>query len=369
MRITPFLAVWLAAVTAAASPAHHGHHKRHHHADADANDGAAVDADAQAAPAHHHHHHHHRVRRDDDVDDTEVASDDDHRRPDLSLDHVTDEDDAHDDDAHVARPPREAALDAAPADDVAIHAAPRHAERAPQFYVRAGYAYMIPQFSAGGFQLEPSPVASIAINGPIQGGVTTPAAGTAAAIIGFAPRALGGHVAFETLVGAPAKTHFQATGALATQSLAPTALGIPTGIPALGPNLGEASAIPPMLTVLFRAPALGPFTAYAGGGASVLFVTDAKITNPVLTQVGHPTFSIPPAAGVIAQAGVDARLYKHWYARFDFKEIWYQPVEATISNITVHTTIPLLETVDVGTVKSQVAANPIVLQAGIGADF
>ena len=360
MRITPFLAVWLAAVTAAASPAaHHGHHKRHHH-HADAETNANANADAHIARHHQRHH----LRRDDD----EVASDDDHPRPDLSLDHVTDDDDAHDD-AHVARPPREAALDAAPADDVAIHAAPRRAERAPQFYVRAGYAYMIPQFSAGGFQLVPSPVASIAVTGPIQGGVTTPAAGTIAAIIGFAPRALGGHVAFETLVGAPAKTEFQATGALATQSLAPTALGIPTGIPALGSQLGEASAVPPMLTVLFRLPALGPFTAYAGGGASVLFVTDATITNPVLTQVGHPTFSIPPALGVIAQAGVDARLYKHWYARFDFKEIWYQPVEATISNITVHTTIPLLETVDVGTVKSQVAANPIVLQAGIGADF
>ena len=352
MRILPLSLVLVVAGTAAAAPHGRRHPKRHRR--------------------HHHVHARHRADHDTDLafDDDAAPPRDRHVNLALTDDpRDADRDADRDTDHHVARAHRAAAADDPAADDIAIHAARPARAAAPQFYVRAGYAYMIPQFSAGGFQLEPSPVASIAINGPIQGGVTTPAAGTAAAIIGFAPRALGGHVAFETLVGVPAKTHFQATGALATQSLAPSALGFPTGIPPLGSDLGEASAVPPMLTVLYRLPALGPITAYAGGGASVLFVTDAKITNPVLTQVGHPTFTIPPAAGVIAQAGFDARLYKHWYARVDFKEIWYQPVQATISNITVHTTIPLLETVDVGSVKSTVAANPIVLQAGIGADF
>jgi hypothetical protein len=109
--------------------------------------------------------------------------------------------------------------------------------------------------------------------------------------------------------------------------------------------------------LVFRLPALGPFRFYVGGGASVLFVRDAKITNPVLTQVATPKLEVTPALGAVGQLGVDIHLFDRFSARLDIKELWFQPSQATISNIRVPTTIPLLETVDVGTATSVLQAN------------
>lgn len=238
-----------------------------------------------------------------------------------------------------------------------------------RFYVRAGVAYVDPRMSSGSLQLQPTALASLAATMPPQGGIETDASSIFAGIIGFAPAALGGRVAFETIVGAPATMQLHATGGLATQSLAPTALGVPTGIPPLGRDIGQASAVPPTVTVVYMLPDLGPVTPYVGAGASVLFVTDAKITNPVLTAVATPKLDISPVAGVVAQAGLDVHVGGSFYARLDVKELWYQPADTTISNIQVHTTIPLLEVVDVGSAKSVVTANPIIVQAGLGFDF
>jgi outer membrane protein W len=96
---------------------------------------------------------------------------------------------------------------------------------------------------------------------------------------------------------------------------------------------------------------------------------NARITNPVLTQVATPKLEVTPAVGVVGQIGVDIHLFDRFSARLDIKELWFQPSRATISNIRVHTTIPLLETVDVGSAKAVLQANPIVVQAGIGASF
>ena len=73
--------------------------------------------------------------------------------------------------------------------------------------------------------------------------------------------------------------------------------------------------------------------------------------------------------GVVAQAGIDVRLSKRIYARLDIKEMWFRPAETRISNIHVRTTIPLLDTIEVGSSSSQVQANPLVVQFGIGAGF
>jgi outer membrane protein W len=124
-----------------------------------------------------------------------------------------------------------------------------------------------------------------------------------------------------------------------------------------------------MVTAIVRMPALGPLRFYVGGGASVLFVRDARITNPVLTEVATPKLEVTPAVGAVGQVGVDIHLFDRFSARIDIKEIWFQPSQATISNIRVHTTIPLLETVDVGSAKSVLQANPLIVQAGIGASF
>jgi len=238
-----------------------------------------------------------------------------------------------------------------------------------EFYFRAGPAYIDPRVATGGVQIVPTPLLSIAaLPTTVAGSISSANGAIFASIIGFAPAALGGHVAFETILAYPSPTKFQASGPLATQSLAPSELGFPTGIPPLGSNIGQAMVAPVMATAVARLP-LGPVTLYAGGGPSVLLVTDTKITNTVLTQVATPTFSVTPALGVVAQAGLDVQLWGPIHARVDFKELWFQTSQVTISNIQVHTTIPDLEVVNVGSVKSSITPNPIVLMAGAGASF
>lgn len=293
--------------------------------------------------------------------------------------HRTDEDDASA--AKVARIDDDATDDDDDDDDDEIdHVAIRRAKRAraaaratpaTELYFRAGVAFVRPGITSSGMTLEPVGLARLATPmGPVQGGVESSPSTVATAILGIAPGALRGYVALETIIGIPQKTQLKAYGDLATMSLAPTALDlIPTGVPPLGTELGEASAVPLMLTALFRPPALGPLRAYVGGGASVLFVTGAKITNPVLTEVATPKLEISPSLGVVAQAGIDLHLFGSIYARVDYKMMWFEPAETRISNIHVRTDIPLLETVHVGSARSTATANPRIIQIGIGANF
>jgi hypothetical protein len=249
-------------------------------------------------------------------------------------------------------------------------AKPRSRRPGNVFYLVAGAAHIESRVASGGLQIDKTGLASLAMTGPVQGHVESDPSNIIAGMIGFAPAALRGYVAFETLIGVPKTTQLRATGDLANKSLAPTALGlVPTGIPPLGSQFGEVKASTPTLTAIFRLPKLGPLRFYAGGGVSVLFVTGARITNAVLTEVATPKLEVTPALGAVAQIGVDIHLFGRFSARLDIKEMWFQPNQATISNIRVHTTIPLLETVEVGSAKAELQANPIVVQAGIGASF
>ena len=265
-----------------------------------------------------------------------------------------------------------ARADEASEDDLAVREPARAAKRpSTEIYFRAGIAHVEPRITSGGLELQPEGITKLATPmTPVQGGIETDATNIFAAIIGVAPGLFHGYIAIETIIGVPKKAKLRAKGDLATKSLAPTALDlVPTGVPPLGEELGEASAVPPMVTIVVRSPALGPVRFYAGGGASILFVRDAKITNKVLTEVATPKLEISPAFGVVAQAGIDVQIYKRFYARLDVKELWFQPAETRISNIHVKTTIPLLETVNVGSAKSEATANPLIVQFGLGASF
>ena len=67
-------------------------------------------------------------------------------------------------------------------------------------------------------------------------------------------------------------------------------------MPAIGSELGEAKAVPPVITAVYRL-SDGAIQPFAGAGISVLFAYDAKVTNPMLTAVSQPDFSISPAPG------------------------------------------------------------------------
>src|SRR6185312_6222236 len=158
-------------------------------------------------------------------------------------------------------------------------------------------------------------------------------------------------------------------GTLRDKSIAPTALGIPTGVMALGPDLGEAHAAPPVVTLVYS-PFDGMFRPYVGAGVAVMFTYGAKTTNPILTEVSQPQMSIAPAPGVAAQAGTEVRITQKIYARLDFKFIALMRADAEVHHIQVKTPdIPLFDTVEVGTAKMSVWVNPLIVQLGVGMDF
>jgi outer membrane protein W len=245
------------------------------------------------------------------------------------------------------------------------------AERKP-FYIRAGVALIDPLSTSKEMELaDVDGPASLALhNGPIAGsGATVDSATVPALIVGYRLPYMHRRLSIETILGLPFTVTFKATGTLANDSIAPTALGIPTGVGPLGPDLGEAKAVPITVSLVYRF-LDGRVQPYAGGGAAVMFSLDAKATNKMLTEVSQPEMSIAPAPGLLLQTGLDVQLYKQWYARLDVKFIAFMQANAEVHHIQVRTPeIPLFDTVEIGTAKMSVWVNPLIIQAGIGADF
>jgi hypothetical protein len=102
----------------------------------------------------------------------------------------------------------------------------------------------------------------------------------------------------------------------------------------------------------------------------VLFNRNAKVTNPILTEVNQPEMSIAPAPGLVLQGGLDARLSRSIYARIDVKFIAFMLARAEVRNINVKTPdLPLFDSVEVGTAKMNVWVNPFIVQACLGTNF
>jgi outer membrane protein W len=242
-----------------------------------------------------------------------------------------------------------------------------HAE--DRVYVRAGVLHMTPLSTSRELELSDvhGPASLAVMNGPIRGsGTTVDPVTTAAVIVGYR---LTDRIAVETILATPIHVRFRATGSLAMESIAPTALGIPTGVPALGDQLGEADALPPVVTAVYRL-LPGDVVPYAGAGASVLYAYHARATNPILVEAGAPELHIDPAAGLVLQVGLDARIWGRVHARADLKYIAFMTAHATVDHIRVRTpALPLFDPVAVGTATMEVTINPLIVQLGIGVDF
>ena len=254
-------------------------------------------------------------------------------------------------------------------------AAPVQPAAAPHrsLYFRAGAALVAPISSSKEMSLsDVQGPATLAIqNGPIAGsGASVESATIPAIIVGLVLPFGNRRWSLETILGVPFTVKFQATGSLANMSIAPTALGLPTGVGPLGPELGEAKAIPPLVTLVYQLREAGMLRPYLGAGFAVLFAYDAHVTNPMLTAVAEPEMKIDPAPGIVAQGGLDVRLWKSVYARLDVKFIGLMNAHAEVRHIQVETPgLPLFEHVEVGTAKMDITVNPLIVQAGVGVDF
>lgn len=252
---------------------------------------------------------------------------------------------------------------------VALLALAGTASAEDRVYVRAGVLRMTPLSTSRELELSDvhGPASLAVMDGPIHGsGTSVDPITTAAMIVGYR---LTDRIAVETILATPIHVRFRATGSLAMESIAPTVLGIPTGIPALGDELGEADALPPVVTAVYRL-LPGDIVPYAGAGASVLVAYNAHTTNPILSEAGEPKLHIDPAAGLVVQAGLDARIWGRVHARADIKYIAFMTARARVDNIRVRTPeLPLFDPVAVGTAHMEVTVNPLIVQLGIGVDF
>lgn len=253
---------------------------------------------------------------------------------------------------------------------LAILPALAHAEPRKKLYVRAGIAYVHPFSTSGELELaDVDGPASLAVsNGPVPGsGASVESTTIPALIVGYVLPVMDGKLAIETIIGPPLDVKFDATGSLANMSLAPSALGIPTGVPALGPQLGEAKGVPPVLTLVYSLGSSERVRPYVGAGVSVLFAYNAHTTNSMLTS---SDMSISPAPGLVLQSGLEATIYKRIYARLDVKFIALMYARAEVHHVQMQAPdIPLFGTVEVGTAKIGTWVNPLIVQAGIGTDF
>ncbi|HUQ05892.1 MAG TPA: OmpW family outer membrane protein [Kofleriaceae bacterium] len=242
-----------------------------------------------------------------------------------------------------------------------------------RLYVRGGVLHMQPYSDSEEVVLRGvDGAASLAVmDGPIEGsGVALDAMTRPAVIVGYTLPWWGERVSLETVLSTPLHVTFRATGTLRDMSIAPTALGIPTGVPPLGSELGEAEAAPPLVTAVYRLGKLGPILPYAGGGVSVLVTYNARATNPVLTEVEEPRFEVDPGLGLVLQAGTDVRLWRSVHLRGDVKYIAFMKANATVDNIHVRTpNIPLFESAEVGSASMGLWVNPLIVQLGLGVDL
>lgn len=242
-----------------------------------------------------------------------------------------------------------------------------------RFYFRAGVAHIAPLSSSRPLELaDVDGPASLAVqNGPIAGSGSEVSSATIPAVtVGYKLPFGGDHLSLETVLGLPFTVKFRATGTLKNESIAPMALGIPTGVPPLGSELGEAKAAPPMVTLVYNVRPQAKVQPYLGAGVAILFAYDGKVTNPQLTAVSQPEMTVAPAPGLALQAGVEAKIYRGLYARLDVKFIAFMLARAEVHHVQVETPeLPLFQTVEVGTAKMSVWVNPLIIQGGLGLDF
>ena len=242
------------------------------------------------------------------------------------------------------------------------------------FSFRLGGLFLLPLGSSGEVELAnvEGPARLSVNNGPIAGSSVGLGNNLMfAATIGYAFPFFDRQLGIETILAAPFTMKLIAKGTLANQSLAPTALGnLPTGLPALGSELGETTVLPPVLTLVWKFLPHYRVHPYIGLGASYLIPLSAKITNPVLTSVTSPTLEVNPKLGWVLQAGVDVKLWKWIHVTADMKYIGGLDLTATVKDIYVRLPgLPLYDAVRVGDNVAHVSVDPLAFQLGVGMDL
>jgi outer membrane protein W len=141
----------------------------------------------------------------------------------------------------------------------------------------------------------------------------------------------------ETVIAPPFEIDLKFTGSIRDQSLVPDIEGVPTEIPALGPDIGELETLPVTVTLLYTFDQPDwLFVPYVGAGFTYIYNKNQTVTNSVLKEVGEPTLETSNDLGWVLQAGLSAKLSEHWLLNADLKYASGITIESEISGIAVN---------------------------------
>ena len=184
------------------------------------------------------------------------------------------------------------------------------------------------------------------------------------------------HLAVELALAPPLKLDFQITGDAANRSVAPAVSGpdgqaIPTGIPAIGHDIGSFKTLPPTVTFVYR-PWVGTLVEpYIGVGASYLYTYDTQVSNTVLDAVNEPTLYLSKPVACVGQLGADFNLPQNMFVSADVKYIGCADVKTRLNDVQVNspTLSPTFGPIDVGTVSSTNHFRAVTYQLSFGMRF
>lgn len=199
---------------------------------------------------------------------------------------------------------------------------------------------------------------------------------TLGARIGLYLPKTGHHLAVEVQLAPPLKVNFQLAKSAANESLAPNAVTgagdpIPTGVPAIGKNIGTFKALPPNFTLVYRPWTQTLVQPYIGAGAMYLYTYDTDVNNKVLNELGEPTLSLSKPVACVGQLGADVNLPKNMFLNFDAKYVGCADVKARLSNIRINAPklSGALGEVDLGSVSSTNHFRAVLYQISFGMHF
>jgi hypothetical protein len=255
-------------------------------------------------------------------------------------------------------------------------AASAHAEPTPahrRLYARFGIAYTTTTSRSGQVTLpDVQGAASIPLkSGPIDGsGMGVDAAQSVPSFtVGYRLPGFDEHLSLEGVITMPVHERLSLTGTVVDQSIAPQALYLPTGIPALGSKFGQFDAATPTFTLVYRED-LGSVQPFVGAGVGLLLPYNAHVTNPVLTDITQPGIKVDPAAGLALQGGFEVTLSHQAYVRFDAKYVSLLDTQVTADEVWLRTPkIPILGGLDIGRATADVSLNQLTVQAALGVNF
>lgn len=181
------------------------------------------------------------------------------------------------------------------------------------------------------------------------------------------------HWAIEVLLAPPLELTFKLTGRAVDESLAPkTKTGIPTGVPAIGRNVGTLKALPPNLTFVYRPWVNTLFQPYIGVGAAYLFTYDIEVTNDVLTRNNNqPTLKLSEPVACIGQVGMDVKLPSQFYMNVDVRYLGCAEIKSTLTDVEIYSPklSPTFGPVDVGKISTTVKFEALIYSLTVGWRF